>query len=136
MAVKSSDDNKGLITDINITPFVDIVLVLLIAFMISAPVVVQNSLGIKLPPAVTAQNKDHITLHFFIMPDKSLKVEGKNIVKDQIPALLQRVKAANPDFDVVVSADMNVPHGTVLELIDMIRYLGTTEVGIGTTQKK
>lgn len=136
MAVQGNSNEKGLITDINITPFVDIVLVLLIVFMISAPVVVQSSLGIKLPPSVTAQNKDHITLHFFIMPDKSFKVEGKTIVKDQIPSLLEKVKAANPDFDVVVSADVNVPHGTVLELIDMIRFLGTTEVGIGTESRK
>ncbi len=136
MAVQGSSDEKGLITDINITPFVDIVLVLLIVFMISAPVVVQSTLGIKLPPAVTAQNRDHITLHFFIMKDQTLKVEGKSIVKDQIPALLQKVKEANPAFDVVVSADKDVAHGAVLELIDMIRFLGTTEVGIGTESRK
>lgn len=136
MGVKGPSDNNSLISDINITPFVDIVLVLLIVFMISAPVVVQSTLGIKLPPAVTAQNKDHITLHFFIMKDQSIRVEGKPISKDQIPELLSKVKASNPDFDVVVSADADISHGVVLELIDMIRYLGTTEVGIGTESRK
>lgn len=128
----SDPSGGGMISEINITPFVDIVLVLLIVFMISAPVVVQSTLGIKLPPSRAAENKDHITLHFFIMKDGALRVEGKPITEDKIPDLLAKVKAANPDFDAVVSADESISHGTVVRLLDKIRFLGTTEVGLGT----
>lgn len=136
MAISSGDNNSGgQINDINITPFVDIVLVLLIVFMISAPVVVQSSLGIHLPPAASAENRDHITLHFFIMKDSTLRIEGKPIEEAKVGDLLAKVKATNPDFDVVVSADESISHGTVIRLLDKIRVLGTTQVGIGTERK-
>ena len=136
MAIKSSkSNNSSIISDINITPFVDIVLVLLIIFMISTPIMVQESLKISLPMAKTAKNYKHVTLQIYIQKNGSLLIANKKYKLTQLGKILQQVKKDDQQFDVIVSADKNVPHGKVIKVIDLIKQSGTLEVSIGATTK-
>jgi biopolymer transport protein ExbD len=118
----SSDDD--VISGINVTPLVDVVLVLLIIFMITAPVIYQSAIKVQLPKAKTGEESQKSPLSFTITKAGDLMWDGK---KTDWVALNDRLKAMGPQTGqetAVISADEATPHGTVIRLMDMLREAG------------
>lgn len=138
---QGQDDGSGdqdMITEINVTPFVDVVLVLLILFMLAAPVVYQSGVRIKLPSIVTAGRIKHVTLRFAITPSGDVMVDREKLSGTTASVIEDVVKKAlshDPHADAILSADAAVTHGKVLEVIDAIRKAGIREIALGADKK-
>lgn len=138
------DDDDGIV-GINVTPLVDIMLVLLIIFMVASSYIVQNSIEVELPQAATGGETLDTTLSVVIKPDGSLYLEGEKATEAVIAARCQKVKADadaenaknkaegkaernNPQA--VIAADKNVSHGRVVQVIDLVRKNGVMNFAI------
>jgi biopolymer transport protein ExbD len=130
-----ANDNDDDITGINVTPLVDVMLVLLIIFMLTANYVVNRSIEVKLPSAETADEKvSTLNLAFVLDKNSELYLDGKPIRFDEVPARIASIKAQgtkeskNPQA--MITADEATPHGSVVKLIDTVRKNGITEFAI------
>jgi biopolymer transport protein TolR len=119
-------------SDINMTPLIDVMLVLLVIFMITAPLMT-SSLKMELPKTAAAQPNDSgEALALAITADGQVHV-GNDVVSHA--DLLQTLKATGkrlPQPDVLVRADQSVPYGRVAELIGLIQDAGLTHIGFVT----
>jgi len=124
----SSDDD--LISGINITPLVDVVLVLLIIFLITAPVLYQSAIKVQLPQAKSGDQANKSPLQFTLTKTGEL-LWGK----DQIdwPTFHQRLTAMGEQASqetAIISADQATPHGIVIKLMDGLRQAGLTRFAL------
>src|ERR1700748_1662634 len=132
MAGAANSDDDEIISAINVTPLVDIVLVLLIVLMVTSSYLVNKSINVELPKASTGEATNP-TLSI------SLDVAGKLYLDGQVtdePALQQRIRAAyqaDPDGTAVISADGRVTHAQVVAIIDMLRVEKITKFAINTS---
>jgi biopolymer transport protein ExbD len=128
----STNDDDEIISAINVTPLVDIVLVLLIVLMVTSSYLVNKSINVELPKAATGEATNP-TLSI------SLDVAGKLYLDGQMTdeaALQQRIRAAyqaDPDVKAVISADGRVTHAQVVSIIDMLRTEKITKFAINTS---
>ena len=126
--VKDSDDD--LISDINIVPFVDILLVILIIFMVTAPVVMRPSLKIQLPEASTGDKTDFTPFQLTVSSKEQIVLNGDPIAFENLKALAEQFISQNPTGQAVISADENVPHGDVIAILDQIKLGGVKKLGL------
>jgi biopolymer transport protein ExbD len=124
------DSDDGLISGINVTPLVDVVLVLLIIFMITAPVIYQSAIKVQLPKARSGEESPKSPLQF------SVNREGEvfwGSDKLDWAMLGQRLSALGPsitDQTALISADEQTAHGTVIKLMDLLRNSGLTRFAL------
>jgi len=135
MAAGSSRSSNGAITGINVTPLVDITLVLLIIFMVTAKLVVRrDAMTLDLPKAATGAQVQEI-FSVAILADGSLRLDGQAIsdlpLRDRAAAAL----AANKDLRAVIQAEGAVPHRTVMHILDLLRQVGVAKVGFGVVKE-
>ncbi|HEY2734691.1 MAG TPA: biopolymer transporter ExbD [Polyangiales bacterium] len=132
MAGTGNNDDDEIIAAINVTPLVDIVLVLLIVLMVTSSYLVNKSINVELPKAASGEATNP-TLSI------SLDVAGKLYLDGQVTdeaALQQRIRAAyqaDPDVKAVISADGRVTHAQVVAIIDMLRVEKITKFAINTS---
>lgn len=130
---KLFDDGGDSITEINVTPLVDVMLVLLIIFMVTANYIVNQSISIQLPKADTGESvMSTKNLAFVLDKDSKMYLDGQPVTLDDIAAKIQSERKANPaaQLQALVSADASTPHGSVVKLIDTVRKNGITELAI------
>ena len=120
----SSDDD--FVADINVTPFVDVMLVLLIIFMVTAPMMTEG-LDVALPKVESSEvlptEDDHLIL--------TIRADGA-LFLDDLPDVLA-VQVKGQDRQLFVRADKDVPYGMVMQVMDRIRGAGIADVGLITT---
>lgn len=143
MAAKLGGGQDEAITDINVTPLVDIMLVLLIIFMLTSETVSRKvkkpTIDVDLPTAASGQDKPGEPLNVVILQDGALFLNGSPIT---LPELQGRVRARvaglpkGAKSEAVVSADRRVNHGTVVRVIDAMRVLGIENVAINTKEQE
>ncbi len=131
MAASSSDDD--FVAEINVTPFVDVMLVLLIIFMVTAPMMTEG-LDVALPKVETSEilptDDDHVILT--IKANGSLFFDEYETGMSDLRSVLDtRVKATGRQL--FVRADKDVPYGMVMQVMDNIRGAGIADVGLITT---
>lgn len=121
------------ITGINVTPLVDVVLVLLVIFMVTASYIVHRSIQVKLPDAVTGEvGARQKSLDFVLDKEANLYLDGKPILYEDLPRLVELAEqdSSRSKLQAVISADTAVSHGAVIKLIDTVRKLGITEFAV------
>ena len=127
----SSGDDDGMVSGINVTPLVDITLVLLIIFMVTAKLIVSQSLPLDLPKAANGQEVQMIfgvELH----ANGDTVVNGKKIANDAaVLPLAKEELAKNPDLRAVIRADTTVQHGRVITVLDLLKTGGITKIAFG-----
>lgn len=122
----------GLIEGINVTPLVDITLVLLIIFMVTAKMVVQPAVPLDLPQA--KQGEELQTIFVVTLPrDGSLLVDGEPVAEEALFERARAALAANPDLRAVIQADGDVPHRRVIGVLDRLKEAGIVRVAFGTS---
>lgn len=121
---------KGMITEINVTPMVDVVLVLLVIMMVSATYIVAQSLKVELPKA--AHGADQVTklAAVTIATDGKLYLNDALIAEKDLDGALKQAHQANPDVNLIVTADKEVKHGRVVHIIDVARGVGIFKFAI------
>ncbi len=134
MAMMRPDDD-GLMAEINITPFTDVLLVLLIIFMVSATAIVQAGFNIKLPQAAAKDQPQPSPVTINVTEDGKIHIDRDVMTVEELPAYLQMMKdKANTDH-VVIIADERVKYGEVVEVMDAARSVGLTNVGLAAQRK-
>jgi biopolymer transport protein ExbD len=122
----------GPITSINVTPLVDVTLVLLIIFMVTAKLIVRpQALTVDLPRAATGQEVQEIfSLVLFV--NGAVELDGEALERDT--EILERARArrgGDRDLRAVIEADAGVPHGRVMHVLDLLRRAGVSKIGFG-----
>lgn len=134
MQVKGGDDS-GLVAEINVTPLVDVMLVLLIVFMVTAPLLVPQSLGVKLPKTESVQSPvDRDLAKLLIKPDGVLEMDGK-VINDNELKIVLTAKGSDPKFQLQVEADENLKYGRLAEVMAMAQGSGVTRLSFVTVAK-
>lgn len=140
------DDDLGLeeaggFNDINITPLTDIFLVLLVIFMVTSSVIVNSSSGAKagvkvnLPQGGVADVPTQLTdMSVAILEDGQLVLGGDVVTADELKKAFEDAKARNPDTMVIVQADQGVPHGKVVEVMELAKGAGLGQLAIGVRE--
>ena len=122
--VASQDD--GPIATINVIPFVDIVLVLLVIFIVTSAAIVRASLKVELPRAAAGGAKVASTLNLVLERDGALVLDGRPTTPAAARTELQVAVARNPSAQAVIAADRTVPYGKVMEVIDLVKGAGVS----------
>jgi biopolymer transport protein ExbD len=126
---------SSLESNINVTPLVDVCLVLLIIFMLVLPAVV-NGVPVKLPSASTAEpGTPPRQLAITVKDDGTVYVGAEVLRREQVAAELQRIHAQSPDRPVTVRADKTLKYGEVVQVLDWCRGAGFTDVRLATAQQ-
>lgn len=117
--------------DINVTPFVDVMLVLLVVFMITAPLLT-SGVPVDLPnsKANPIADKDDKPLEITVSKDKLIYVGETEVKKDRLSALLKAMTNSDPNRRVYIRGDQNLPYGEVMEIIGEINNAGFRKVAL------
>lgn len=136
MASKIGGDNEDPIAEINIVPFVDIILVVLIIFMITTPFIVKPSININLPKAVSGDETIPSEITVTIGSDGKTLLNGKPVPDEEISNYAKQAIAQKPETQAIISADKDVAHGRVIGVIDLIKSAGITKFAITIDKAK
>ena len=129
----TTDENEP-IANINVTPFVDIILVVLIIFMVTTPMIVKPSLEVQLPKAVSSYDSHPFPLTITLNQEGQIDLNGQTITQEQLPQRVRAMSQSNPELQAVISADKDVAHGHVITIIDIVRNAGISKFAITTSQ--
>jgi biopolymer transport protein ExbD len=124
MAANVFEDDNEVIAEINIVPFVDIVLVLLITFMLTSSVIAKASFTVELPTAASAGSSVNSTVNVVIDADGKLFLDGVETTHDKLGAFVARASWKDKDVQAVISADKKVDYGFVVRVLDVVKANG------------
>jgi biopolymer transport protein ExbD len=124
------DDSGRMITEINVTPLVDITLVLLIIFMVTTSYIVNPSIKVDLPKAATGSDQLRTTLALTLTKDGQLYLNGDRSDEAQVVRQIAADLPKNPDLQAIIAADKVVSHGSVVHLIDLVKRAGVRKFAI------
>ena len=131
----SSSSDPAPLAAINVTPFVDVTLVLLVIFMITAPALVQRSIQVKLPQSKTAQDATTSPLQVAINRAGQIYVNGNLMDTDQLESKARELIASKPDTQAIIGADRETRHEDLIKVIDAIRAAGISRFALQTETK-
>jgi biopolymer transport protein ExbD len=132
MAGGANDSDEEMITAINVTPLVDIVLVLLIVLMVTSSYLVNKSINVELPKAATGETATP-NLSISIDVEHKLYLDGTVIDPEQLQSRIRAAYAADPEVKAIISADGRVQHSQVVTVIDILRREKVTKFAINTS---
>lgn len=117
-------DDDEIITTMNVVPLVDIVLVLLIIFMLTANLIASQAIQVELPEAATGEEVEPTVVALTLTDDGELYLNGNLTDNKGLSDYLPDVVDEDPNVQAIIAADKNVSHGNVIGLVDLIRTLG------------
>ena len=115
------------VSAINVTPLVDVVLVLLVIFLMTAPVIYQSAIKVKLPAAATGEQREKSPLQFTVTRDGNVLWDKDPVDWDSLGRRLAALGAGSQEQTAVISADEATAHGVVIKLMDTLRQAGITK---------
>jgi biopolymer transport protein ExbD len=129
----SSRSEQGIFSGINVTPLVDIMLVLLVIFMVTARLIVSQTLPMDLPKAATG-GEQQVVFSVAINPQGTITVDSRAIASDkELLALAREAKVRTIDVRAVIHADSSVSHGRVVRLMDLLKQGGISKIAFGVS---
>lgn len=124
------------ISAINITPFVDVVLVLLVIFMVTAPMILKDTLAVRLPKSGVSDGRTaDTTLSIVVLKNGNFMVDGVLAAADDVRAAAQAALTKDPQAQAIVSADEEAMHKFVVEAIDLVKGAGIARFAIQIEKK-
>ncbi len=128
-----ADDSDSEIVGINVTPLVDITLVLLIIFMVTARLIAQSGLSMDLPKAATGAEVQTV-FSVSLAADGRVLVDSTQVANDDAIAPLARgAREKNPELRAVIKADSSVNHGRVIHVLDLLKTAGIAKIAFAVT---
>ena len=136
MAFKNtSDDDEG-INDINVTPFVDVVLVLLVIFMVTAPMMIKEGLKVELPKTSSSDKMKPTTLSIVVTKTGQILVNGTlstvDQLKNEIPELLKK----DTNLQAIIGADTDATHGSVVKVMNVLKVSGVNNLAFQVVREE
>lgn len=130
MSMKYETGDNEVIADINVVPLVDIVLVVLIIFMVTAPMFIKPTINVNLPKAVSGDKTTPSKLSIAITADGRINLNGNFVDENAVSAKAAEELSKNPEVQAIISADKDVPHGKVIALLDIVKNVGVKKFAI------
>ena len=121
---------RGIIAEINVTPLVDIMLVLLIIFMLTANLIAQQAIEVELPKASQSTSLNPTTLAMTLTRDGALYLNGKPTTPQALRDAVRDAVAKDPKTQAIISGDKSVSHGRVVWVLDVVKSLGVSSFAI------
>jgi biopolymer transport protein ExbD len=134
MAMKSGQDNEA-ISDINVVPLVDIILVVLIIFMVTAPMFLKPTINVNLPKAASGDKTTPSKLNITLTADGRINLNGTFVNEGLVKQRAMDEVAKNAEIQAIISADKDVPHGKVVEVLDIVKTAGVKKFAISIDKK-
>jgi biopolymer transport protein ExbD len=122
--------NRGVISAINVTPFVDIALVLLVIFMVTASTIAKGSFEVELPKAATAGAAVPDTLNLVVDAQGAVHLDGAAVADADVTDAVRRRAGGDPKAQAVIAADRTVDYGIVIAVIDRVKAAGITSFAL------
>jgi biopolymer transport protein ExbD len=139
--IKKRSERKKLMTDINITPFTDVVLVLLIIFIIATPLIYQGKLRINLPETRSARTEEKpMRMTLQVTPQGFVYIDNVEYAMpgdtDKIKAKILNTVGNSDNSAVVINGDKDCRYSTIISIIDAIKEIGIKKILLGTEIKR
>jgi biopolymer transport protein ExbD len=128
MAMTSNRGEESLMAELNVTPLVDVMLVLLVIFIVTAPMIVPQSMKVNLPKTQAVAQQDQAkNVQLVVEANGQLTFQGNTINDQQLASELKQ-QSSTPQFQLQVSADKAVPYGRVAEIMAIAQSSGVTKM--------
>jgi len=134
----TSSDGDDIISGINVTPLVDIVLVILIIFIVTAAFVFRNTIPLDLPQAASAESEAETSglLNLAVTEDGTLYINGRPGSLDQLPQTVRearaRLEGTGRKITAFISADVKADYGNFAAVVDRLRLEGVSDIALDT----
>lgn len=128
----SKASGSDTIADINMVPLIDIILVVLIIFMVTAPAMIKPSIKVTLPEASSADETTPSLLNVAITADGQVMINNEEVDESSAKELARVEVERNPEVQAVVVADIGVPYGDVIRVLDWVKSQGIKEFAVTT----
>lgn len=133
MGIIEPPKDDTLMAEINITPFTDVLLVLLIIFMVSATFLTQSAFNIKLPETISKTTSNLQGIMVTIKPD-SIIIGDTEVPEDILAIKLEQEAKAKPGQKVIIMAEPQISYGRVISIIDKLKQAGFSSISLATRQ--
>ncbi len=134
-SVRSKREIGTSLSEINVTPFIDVMLVLLVIFMVTTPLM-QSGIGVNLPTAETDNAPAEEGLRLTVELDRYIKIENQTININLLENTLKNWFAGKSKKIVFLQADKDIPYGFIVEVMDIAKKAGVETVGLMTAPKE
>jgi biopolymer transport protein TolR len=121
---------RGIVAEINVTPLVDIMLVLLIIFMLTAHLIAKQAIEVELPRAAQSSSVPPTTLAVTLTRDGALYLNSAPVTPEALRIAIRDAIAKDPKTQAVIIGDKAVSHGRVVWVLDTVKALGVTSFAI------
>lgn len=121
--------------DINLTPMLDIVFIMLIFFVVTASFLKESGVDVSRPQASTAVRKEHGNILVGITAQDEVWIDRRRVDVRAVRASIERLHAENPEGAVVIQADKKAKTGLLVQVIDQARMAGVADVSIAATRQ-
>ena len=122
---------RSFMAEMNVVPLVDVVLVLLIIFMVTAPLLYRG-IDIDLPQSATNTIRPEERVVITVERDRQVYVDKVRVSADRVEPVLGQMKQRNPAITVYLRADREVPYGLIIQVMDAIKRVGIDKLGMVT----
>ncbi len=130
MGAKASGSET--ICEINMVPLIDIILVVLIIFMVTAPALIKPSVDVNLPEAASGDETTPSLLNVAITSDGQVQINNEDADEEGTKRLSREEVERNPDVQAVVIADRDLPYGQVIKVLDWVKSAGVKKFAVTT----
>ncbi len=129
--VKDSDQSE-----INITPMLDIVFIMLIIFIVTTSFVKETGLDPIRPEAFTAAHKQRANILVAISESGNIWMQKRQVELSDVKALVEAIVAESPESSAIIIADRGAPSGVVIDVMDQVRLAKVTNIAVGAELKR
>jgi len=117
-------------SEVNLTPMLDVVFIMLIFFIVTASFVKEAGIDITRPPAATAERKERGNILVAITKDNQIWIDRRQVSPQALRANIERLHAENPQGSVVIQADEKSENGLLVRVMDAARLAGVSSVSL------
>lgn len=119
-------------TEINLTPMLDVVFIMLIFFIVTTSFVKESGIEVNRPSAQTSKQKAKANILIAIRNDNEIWIDKRMVDIRAVRANIERLKASNSQNSIVIQADKDAKTGTLVQVMDQVRLAGITNISIST----
>ena len=137
MVRKAGRQRQRLVAEINITPFTDVILVLLVIFMITAPLISQTHIQVKLPEVASTRPMENVSRIEVTVTELGMIYLDKDLVTEQsLKDKVDKIHKNNPNVSVVLRADKSVKFRYIVKILDILTELGVKNLNISAVAQE
>ena len=130
MRTRHSRRQSGAVAEVNMTPLIDMVFILLIFFIVTTSFVKETGVDVSRPSAKTAVKKEKANILIAIKPNGEVWIDKRQVDRRAVRANVERLHAENPEGSVIILADKEAKTGLLIEVMDQARLAGVASVSI------